>query len=161
MKFIQVNYIFYFNFLDCSKCNVKIDHPIKIISVSPLKDNNGQIIDYVCFFQNRSPNFIDIIEIKKISSKSLSLYFGHCVEAGCYVLNKKAAFNLILKSTPMIMPLDYYYNRSFEMDLKFTGIEPRIVRQNFGQSEISLTKSKIKKFTDKKKKNNKLMFSKR
>lgn len=89
------------------------------------------------------------ISVKKIDDESaLVLYIGHCVEAGCYLLNKKTAALLSENAVKMVMPLDYYYNRPFEFGVKFMGIEPRLVGQTFGTSEIGETKSKIRKITD-------------
>ena len=37
------------------------------------------------------------------------------------------------------MPVDHYLTRPWEFDLKYTGIEPRIVFQNYGESNINST----------------------
>jgi glycosyl transferase family 25 len=101
----------------------------------------------ICAFQLKHSGLP--IAVKKINNQSnLVVYAGHCVEAGCYLLNRKTAFLLAENATKMVMPLDYYYNRPFEFGVKFMGVEPRLVGQTFGTSEIGETKSKIKKITD-------------
>ena len=36
------------------------------------------------------------------------------------------------------MPIDHYFTRSWELDIKFTGIEnPRLVTQSYGDSDIT------------------------
>ncbi|MDJ1305632.1 MAG: hypothetical protein MRQ09_05310 [Candidatus Midichloria sp.] len=40
------------------------------------------------------------------------------------------------------MPVDHFFTRNWELDLKFTGVEPRIVYQTFGDSYIKDGKTK-------------------
>ncbi len=55
------------------------------------------------------------------------------------------------------MPVDHYFLRSWEFDVKFAGIEPRIVYQTFGDSEINNVKD-TKNIKEKKDKLQKFVF---
>jgi len=81
--------------------------------------------------------------LKLESGSYLSMYFQRTVSAGAYLINRKAARNLVQKSLPMRLPIDLYFNRDWELDIKFTGIErPPIAYQLYGDSEIeNLSKS--------------------
>lgn len=77
--------------------------------------------------------------IKKIGNSDLVLYLTEVTHAGAYLISRKAAYKLLEKSLPIKTALDCYYIRAWEFDLKFTGIEPRLVFQKFGSSEINST----------------------
>ncbi len=68
--------------------------------------------------------------------KWLSLYFANVTHSGCYLINRNAAKKFLEKFYPIVMPLDHYITASWEFDIKFAGVEPRIVTQNFGNSQI-------------------------
>jgi glycosyl transferase family 25 len=74
--------------------------------------------------------------IKKFSNgQSLVVYLTSIVNAGAYIINRKAAERLVQKALPIKMPVDLYFTRVWEFDLKFTGIEdPRLVYQMFGNN---------------------------
>lgn len=79
--------------------------------------------------------------VKKLEHHvNLTLYFLQVTHAGCYFVNRKAASALLSKALPIKMPIDHYYSRSWELDgMRFMGVEPRIVKQTFGDSEIEIT----------------------
>lgn len=81
------------------------------------------------------------LPIKKLRNhQQLSVYLMEVTHAGAYLINRKAAQNLLAKALPIKMPIDHYFTRSWELDIKFTGIEnPRLVAQTFGGSEIART----------------------
>lgn len=80
------------------------------------------------------------LSIKKLSNdRDLSIYLVKISHSGAYIINRKAAKNLLKNAIPIVMPVDHYFTRNWELDLKFTGIEPRIVHQSFGDSDISKT----------------------
>lgn len=83
------------------------------------------------------------LTIKKLDSSQhkLSVYLTEISHTGAYILNRKAAQKLVQKFLPIKMPVDHYMTRSWEFDLKYTGIEPRIVYQNYGDSYINATQS--------------------
>lgn len=54
----------------------------------------------------------------------------------CYLINRKAALELLRRSLPISMPVDHYMMRSWEFGLKMRGVTPQIVHQSFGDSEI-------------------------
>ncbi|MSO13575.1 glycosyltransferase family 25 protein [Rickettsiales endosymbiont of Trichoplax sp. H2] len=90
------------------------------------------------------------IKIKKIINKySLNYYLFNISHAGAYLINRDAAYKQLKSSLPIKMPVDHYFLRSWEFDVKFAGIEPRIVYQTFGDSEINNVKDtkniKVKK----------------
>lgn len=75
----------------------------------------------------------------------LSFYLASVKHSGCYLINRNAAKNLLEKFYPIIMPLDHYFTAAWEFDIKFAGVEPRIVHQNFGDSQIKIEPSKKSK----------------
>ena len=81
------------------------------------------------------------LTIKKFNNdQQLVVYLTEIAHTGAYFINKKAAINLLSKALPMKMPIDHYFTRSWEFELKFTGIEnPRLVNQTFGGSTINPT----------------------
>lgn len=79
-------------------------------------------------------------------NKFLVIYLANVTHSGCYIINKRAARRFLEKFYPISMGLDHYITASWEFDLKFLGVEPRIVCQKFGNSQIKI--SKAEKFTD-------------
>lgn len=70
------------------------------------------------------------------SDKHLSLYLSSVTHAGCYLINRNTAKKFLEKFFPIVMPFDHYFVASWEFDIKFVGVEPRIVKQGFGSSQI-------------------------
>ena len=70
--------------------------------------------------------------------KWLSLYLASVKHSGCYLINRSAVKKLLGKFYPIVMPIDHYITASWEFDIKFAGVEPRIVTQNFGNSQIKI-----------------------
>jgi len=68
------------------------------------------------------------------------VYLNDITHAGAYVLNRNAAELLLQKALPIKIPIDHYFTRGWEFGLKFTGVEPRLVKQGYGDSEIEVTK---------------------
>ncbi len=91
------------------------------------------------------------------SDKHLSLYLTTVTHSGCYLVNRNAAKKLLEKFFPIIMPFDHYFSAAWEFDLKFVGVEPRIVKQNFGSSQIKC--ERVEKFNDLKTKISNAVFS--
>ena len=54
----------------------------------------------------------------------------------CYLINRKAALSLLKRSFPIAMPVDHYMMRSWELGLNIRGVNPQVVHQSFGDSEI-------------------------
>jgi glycosyl transferase family 25 len=81
--------------------------------------------------------------------KSLVVYLTEVAHAGAYMLNKKSAQKLLKKSMPIKMPIDHYFTRSWEFGLRFSGVEPRIVHQTYGDSEIGAIKDGYEGYNDK------------
>ena len=77
---------------------------------------------------------------------SMCLYLTNVTHSGCYLVNRAAAKKLLSKCFPICMGLDHYFTASWEFDLKFLGVEPRIVHQTFGDSYIKADSTK--KFSD-------------
>jgi glycosyl transferase family 25 len=101
-----------------------------------------------------TPSFWDIVSleqrhnglpliIKKLKNdQELVVYLAEVTHSGAYIINRRAAYNLLKKAFPMRMPLDHYFTRAWEFDLKFTGVEnPRLVKQTFGESDIGKTEA--------------------
>ena len=71
--------------------------------------------------------------------KRLVVYLTEVTHAGAYVISRAGAAKLLKKALPLKLPIDHYFTRAWEMDLIFTGVEPRLVTQSFGDSEINKT----------------------
>jgi GR25 family glycosyltransferase involved in LPS biosynthesis len=78
---------------------------------------------------------------------NLVIYLSAVSNAGGYLLNRQAAEKMLAKALPIKMPIDYFFTRSWEFGLRFTGVEPRIVKQKFGDSEIRNTDKHNKEYT--------------
>lgn len=62
-------------------------------------------------------------------NRSLVLYLSKPICAGAYIINKKAAQKYISHALPIKMAVDVYFTRSWELDIIFTGVEPRVAYQ--------------------------------
>lgn len=65
----------------------------------------------------------------------------------CYILNRHAAVKLLSKAFPIIMPVDHFFIRFWELDIIFRGVIPVITHQGFADSEIKRQIKKNKKPT--------------
>ncbi|GHU12825.1 hypothetical protein FACS189449_07210 [Alphaproteobacteria bacterium] len=74
--------------------------------------------------------------------KSLVFYLTNVKHAGAYMINRETAGKLLIYFYPIRMPFDHYFTRSWEFGVKFCGVEPRIVEQKFGNSQIKVSESK-------------------
>lgn len=83
------------------------------------------------------------LTIKKLKNdQRLVVYLTEITHSGAYIINRKAAANLLRKALPICIPLDHYFTRGWELDLKFTGVEnPRLIKQTFGESDIGKTET--------------------
>ena len=68
---------------------------------------------------------------------SLVNYKYRITHTGAYLMNRHAAKQLLLHKYPIKMPVDHFFTRTWELGIKFTGIEPRLVKQSFGDSYIT------------------------
>lgn len=73
----------------------------------------------------------------------LVYYMLRVAHTGCYLISRKAAHHLLSKALPIKMPVDHYFTRGWELGLTFAGVEPRLVHQKKGHSEIE-TSTRIK-----------------
>jgi len=81
------------------------------------------------------------VTIKKLDNGlKMVVYLVEVTHAGAYLINRQAAAQLIQRALPIKMALDHYFTRGWELNLKFVGIEPRIVKQTFGDSNIETSK---------------------
>ncbi|MBO4405298.1 MAG: glycosyltransferase family 25 protein [Alphaproteobacteria bacterium] len=95
------------------------------------KKNLWDILNFETFHDGLPVKIADLC-----SDKHLALYFSSITHAGCYLINRSTAKKLLEKFYPIVMPFDHYFVASWEFDIKFVGVEPRIVQQNFGNSQI-------------------------
>lgn len=79
--------------------------------------------------------------------KNLVAYLTNVKHTGCYLINRNAAHKLLQKFYPIKMPFDHYFSSSWEFDIRFAGVEPRIVKQAICDSQIKT--SNTAKVTDK------------
>ncbi len=131
--FLDSNFEFAIIFED----DVSFDHEKLRIMIDELVENN-KLWDINSFeiSHNGTP-----LTIKSFSNnQKLVVYLTEVTHAGAYIINRKAAQRLLEKALPIRMPIDHYFTRAWEFDIKFTAIEnPRLVYQTFGISEIAKT----------------------
>lgn len=56
--------------------------------------------------------------------------------SGAYLIHRGAALKLLQKALPIVMPIDHYFTRSWELGLRFSGVHPLVIHQGYGDSEI-------------------------
>lgn len=95
---------------------------------------NKHLWDIVSFEMNHNGWPLKVASLYE--DKNLCVYLASVKHSGCYVINRNAAKKLLEKFFPIVMPLDHYFTASWEFDIKFMGVEPRIVKQKFGESVI-------------------------
>ncbi|MDR0661895.1 MAG: glycosyltransferase family 25 protein [Holosporales bacterium] len=79
------------------------------------------------------------LPLRKIHQDShLVVYLGLVLQAGAYLINRKAAKALYAHALPLKLPVDIFFTRGWEFGLKFTGIEPVFVHQAVTKSDIGL-----------------------
>lgn len=95
---------------------------------------NPKLWDIATFDIGRSGIPLTIKEFN--DNQRIVVYLGEVLKTGAYLVNRAAARALLSKAYPLRMPIDLYFTRSWEFDLKFVGVEnPRLVNQTFGYSE--------------------------
>lgn len=67
----------------------------------------------------------------------MAQYLTKITNAGGYLLKRSTAIKLLKKSLPIKMPIDHYFLRSWEHGFKVSGVEPRLVFQTHGTSDIN------------------------
>ncbi len=93
--------------------------------------------DICLFSKHHSGNPLSLKHFKH-TNNDLCVYLSKVTQSGAYLLNRKAAMNLLASALPINLPVDHYFTRGWELGLKFTGVEPRIADQSsFGDSYIS------------------------
>jgi glycosyl transferase family 25 len=118
--------------------DISFDHKILRSTVELLKDNPS-LWDVVTFEISHGGTPLTLKHLNE-TKNNLSIYLTEISHTGAYLINRKAARKLLQKSLPIKMPIDHYFTRSWEFGLKFTGIEPRIAYQAYGDSNINGTK---------------------
>lgn len=88
----------------------------------------------VCTFESGSRKFNTVKQID--SQYDLIRFRSNSYGLAAYLLNKKAAGQLLSYKFPIKMPVDYYVPRSWELGFKFRGIRPVLVTQ--GEFETSI-----------------------
>ncbi len=101
---------------------------------------NSDLWDVVNFEIHSDPRMP--VSIKTlVNNHQLYLYLSKSTHTGCYMINRKAAKHLLEKALPIKMPVDHYFTRSWELGVRYTGVEnPMLVHQTFGDSDIKQTK---------------------
>lgn len=113
-----------------------IPQQIKQAMVNLLANSDKWDIANLETYHNGLPLVIQKFE----NGTRMVVYLTEVTHAGAYILNRKAAERLLQKALPIKIPVDHYFTRGWEFDLKFVGIEPRLVKQGYGDSEIEVTK---------------------
>ncbi len=77
------------------------------------------------------------ITAKKLASGyAIVHYLTKVTNAGAYLISRASAKKLLANAYPIRMPIDHYFLRGWDLDLKVVGVEPRLVFQKFGNSNI-------------------------
>lgn len=77
------------------------------------------------------------LTIRRLEGKNrLVVYLSDVSHTGAYILNRHAAEKLLAYALPIKLPVDHYFSRGWELGLKFTGLEPRLVSQQCTPSVI-------------------------
>ena len=120
--------------------DVSFDHT-KLLSTIEQLIQNHKLWDIVSFnLEHRGTP----LSIKNLSNNQrLVVYLTEVTFSGAYLINREAAAKLLKNALPIKMPIDYYFTRTWKLNLRFTGIEPRLVHQTFGTSDIYYTKKPI------------------
>ena len=113
--------------------DVKFD-PTKLYDIISAVIENKSLWDLVGFELNHYGYPQKIARLSEM--EFLVFYMTNVKHSGAYMINREAAKRLLEKFYPIKMPLDHYFTRSWEFGLKFCGVEPRLVEQKFGDSEI-------------------------
>ncbi|MDR3179591.1 MAG: glycosyltransferase family 25 protein [Holosporaceae bacterium] len=99
--------------------------------------------DIVSFEANHHGHPVSIAELPY--DEKLVLYLTNVKHAGAYMINRKTAHKLLKNFFPIEMPFDHYFSRAWKHAIQFCGVEPRLVKQGFGNSQIKTSESqKIK-----------------
>lgn len=97
---------------------------------------NNKLWDVVTLYTEGTP-----LTLKKLNKdQKLVVYPRQVIFAVAYIMNRHAARQLLSKSMPLKMPIDWFFTRGWELNLRFTGIEPIIVKHSFDDSVIGTSK---------------------
>lgn len=80
------------------------------------------------------------LKVRNLEGYQQVIYLTEVSHTGAYLLNRKAARVMLEKFLPMQLPIDHFFMRSWEFGLTVTGMEPRLVKQSLGTSDIAQTK---------------------
>ncbi|MBR1734202.1 MAG: glycosyltransferase family 25 protein [Alphaproteobacteria bacterium] len=114
--------------------------PEKLQNIIPKILANESLWDIVSFELNHYGHPQKIARLSEI--EFLTFYITNVKHSGSYIIKRIAAKKLLEKFYPIKMPFDHYFTRSWEFELKFCGVEPRIIEQKFGNSQIKNIKTK-------------------
>jgi glycosyl transferase family 25 len=83
--------------------------------------------------------------VKKLTNSGFSLikFRTRVGNTSCYLISRKTAVKLLKKALPIIMPVDHYFARFWETGIKLRGIVPKLVKQDFGDSEINKQRRRV------------------
>jgi glycosyl transferase family 25 len=111
---------------------------LKVVIEDVLKNSTlWDIVNFEINCDGRMPVPIKTL----VNNHQLCLYLSRSTHTGCYMINRKAAKHLLEKALPIKMPVDHYFTRSWELGVRYTGVEnPTLVHQTFGDSIIEQTK---------------------
>lgn len=88
----------------------------------------------ICTFESGSRKFSTVKQVD--NQYSLVKFRSNSYGLAAYLLNKKAAGQLLSYKFPIKMPVDYYVPRSWEFGFKFRGIRPILVVQDGFETNI-------------------------
>ena len=98
--------------------------------------NEVRIWDICTLFKLNPQEDIGIVKIPELQ-QTLSMYFQNTFGvASMYMLTRQAATQLIQSAFPVVLPIDMYIDRGWELGLVVTDLTPGIDNKLFGDSEV-------------------------
>ncbi|CAG7593061.1 MAG: glycosyltransferase family 25 protein [Candidatus Midichloria sp.] len=134
-EFLKSNYEYALIFED--DVSFEAEHVERVVSELLKKPQLWDICSFELLHSGGPKKIAELID-----NFDLVVYKHRVSHTGAYIINRKAALQLLKYSYPIKMPVDHFFTRNWELGLKFTGVEPRIVYQTFGDSYIKDGKTK-------------------
>jgi|GEM_PF-821892 len=108
--------------------------------VNQLIKEKSSMWDIVIFHKlenKRSKGLVSIDHLRH--NRNLNVNFNKFYSAAAYLVNKRAAVSFVSHALPIKIPMDAYYNRPWEFNLRLLSVEPLIVhnRESLGSERLN------------------------
>lgn len=119
--------------------DIVFNHEEVIKAVTMLQDNSS-LWDIASLEISHKGSPLSVYQSKEHNQKIVA-YLTHITHMGAYLVSRSAAVKLLAKSSPIKMPVDHYFTRSWELGTRFVGVDPVPVFQPKSTSEIESSKN--------------------